>query len=256
MRVLSLGAGVQSSTLLLMAVQGELTIDAAIFADTGWEPPAVYDWLTVLEVEAKRVGLCIQRVNDGDLRSESLSRKGRLATMPLHVVNPNGTHGMLRRQCTRDYKVRPIQRACRALGISKRNPGELLLGISLDEAHRMRESQVAYLRNVYPLIDLRMTRHDCTNWLARHGYSTPPKSACIGCPFRDDRGWRKMHDEQPNDWADAVDFDARVRQLKGVRGLVFLHRSGKPLDQVDLSTPQDHGQLDLFGEECFGVCGV
>ena len=38
MRVLSLGAGVQSSTLLLMACHGELELDAAIFADTQWEP--------------------------------------------------------------------------------------------------------------------------------------------------------------------------------------------------------------------------
>lgn len=48
MRVLSLGAGVQSSTLLPMAIEGELQIDRAIFADTQWEPRAVYQWLEYL----------------------------------------------------------------------------------------------------------------------------------------------------------------------------------------------------------------
>ncbi len=40
-RALSLGAGVQSTTLALLAVEGVLPMpDVAIFADTGWEPAA------------------------------------------------------------------------------------------------------------------------------------------------------------------------------------------------------------------------
>ena len=43
LRILSLGAGVQSSTMALMADAGEFGIkpDAAVFADTGWEPEPV-----------------------------------------------------------------------------------------------------------------------------------------------------------------------------------------------------------------------
>ena len=55
LRVLSLGAGVQSTTLALMAAHGEIgpMPDCAIFADTGWEPKAVYEhlaWLGSLNV--------------------------------------------------------------------------------------------------------------------------------------------------------------------------------------------------------------
>lgn len=44
LRALSLGAGVQSTTMALMAAHGEIQPmpDCAIFADTGWEPKAVY----------------------------------------------------------------------------------------------------------------------------------------------------------------------------------------------------------------------
>lgn len=43
LRVLSLGAGVQSTTLALMAAHGEIEPpDCAIFADTQWEPAEVY----------------------------------------------------------------------------------------------------------------------------------------------------------------------------------------------------------------------
>src|SRR5205814_10359044 len=47
--ILSLGAGVQSTALALMAVQGELPgfrrPVAAIFADTGWEPAGIRAFL-------------------------------------------------------------------------------------------------------------------------------------------------------------------------------------------------------------------
>ena len=51
LRVLSLGAGVQSTTLALMAAHGEIgpMPDCAIFADTGWEPNAVYEHLAWLD---------------------------------------------------------------------------------------------------------------------------------------------------------------------------------------------------------------
>jgi hypothetical protein len=74
MRVLSLGAGVQSSTLLLMAVHGEVQIDRAIFADTGWEPRGVYDWLGGLQLAAGHAGIPVDIVSAGNLREDAISR--------------------------------------------------------------------------------------------------------------------------------------------------------------------------------------
>lgn len=57
-RTLSLGAGVQSTTIYLLACEGVIPpFDAAIFADTGWEPRRVYEHLERLErygAEARR----------------------------------------------------------------------------------------------------------------------------------------------------------------------------------------------------------
>ena len=52
-RILSLGAGVQSSTMALMAEEGEFGVkpDAAIFADTGWEPTPVIEHLEWLKTQ-------------------------------------------------------------------------------------------------------------------------------------------------------------------------------------------------------------
>ena len=50
LRILSLGAGVQSSTLALMIEKGQVPmVDAAVFSDTFGEPKAVYEWLEWLK---------------------------------------------------------------------------------------------------------------------------------------------------------------------------------------------------------------
>lgn len=69
--------------------------------------------------------------------------------------------------------------------------------------------------------------------------------------------WRRIRDHDPVGWDEAVMVDRAIRVgLRGIRAEVFLHRSAMPLDQADLSTPEDHGQFDLFGNECSGLCGV
>jgi hypothetical protein len=255
-RVLSLGAGVQSSTLLLMAIEHEIEVDMAIFSDTGWEPKAVYDWLGHLGALASRAGIPVRHVQAGNLRADALGGRSS-AWMPLYIRNDDGSPGMLKRQCTSNYKIAPLRRELRALGFGPKNPVSQLIGISLDEAHRMRDSDVKYIRNVYPLVERGMKRSDCIHWLNVHGYEEPPKSACIGCPYHDDGYWRKLRDGSPEEWADAVDFDHRMRRESVAYGDAFLHADRVPLDEVDLRTAQDRSrQLDLFGNDCSGTCGV
>lgn len=269
LRVLSLGAGIQSTTMQLMIFDGEMEApDLSIFADTGWEPKAVYDQLAYLEMRAHEVGYRIYRVSKGNLRDHIVAgtQGASVRSIPLFVRNGNGDEGRLRRNCTSDYKIAPIQRRIRELlGIRPRQAVpdgvrvEQWIGISLDEVYRMKANQERWIDNRYPLIERRMSRWDCVLWLRERGYPIPPKSSCIGCPYHSNAYWREMRDTRPDEWADAVDFDATIRNgLHGVKYPAYLHRSLKPLDQVDLSTIRDHGQMsfDDFTEECEGMCGV
>jgi len=129
---------VQSSALALMAAEGRFgaSPELAVFADTGWEPSAVYaqlDWLT------ERLPYPVERVSAGNIRDDARSgggrSRGRFASMPMHLLNRDGTKGQLRRQCTKEYKLAPIRRRLRALGL---NHVEMWLGISLDEWQRMK----------------------------------------------------------------------------------------------------------------------
>lgn len=263
--IISLGAGVQSTTMALMAAHGEITPmpDCAIFADTGWEPAAVYNHLRWI-MSGNVLPFPVHIVSAGNIRENIVNgaNGNRWASIPAFADSPEGP-GPIRRQCTKDYKVTPIRRKVRELlGIvGKRSPKDPVvtqwIGISLDEAIRMKPSGEEWQRNRWPLIEHSMTRRDCLRWLERNGYPEPPKSACIGCPFHSDRKWRDMRDNDPASWSDAVEIDALIRMgMRNMKNALYLHRSLKPLDEVDLSTLEDHGQLNLFLNECEGMCGV
>ena len=273
MHIVSLGAGVQSSTLALMASRGEIgpMPSAAIFADTHAEPKAVYEWLDWLE---PRLAFPLHRVSAGSLTEAVLRPRyhrkhgGRYFKnlIPAFVMNKDGTRGISGRACTANHKLIPfLKKAKEIAGVNRgqKHVGVISwIGISLDEVSRMKPSQVKWAQNRYPLIDVDMTRHDCLRWMERNGYPTPPRSACTYCPFHSDHEWRKMKNDQPSEFAEAVEFEKKVwaaRETENgpnrMRGRLFLHDSLKPLGEIDFSEDTTQGQLK-FHNECEGMCGV
>lgn len=272
MAVFSCGAGVQSTAIALLVRDGRLpTPDHVVFADTGWEPPAVYAQVDRLEALFADLGVPFHRVSQGNLRTDAINPTHRFASVPYFVRNPDGSEGMGRRQCTSEYKVAPINRKVRELLGAKapkfrRVPAgrvaEQWIGFSTDEVQRVGPSghQVRYQRPRYPLLDLGLSRRDCVRPIEAHGW-VATKSACVGCPFHGNRQWREMRDERPDEFADAVEFDRAIRR-GGARGLplngqAFLHRSRLPLDQApidhvthaerrDLAVEQQYDLLDLI----------
>jgi hypothetical protein len=275
LRLLSLGAGVQSTTLALLACEGALpNLDGAIFADTGWEPPAVYAQLDRVAAELETAGIPLYRVSVGDLRADSINPTHRYASIPYFVRNPDGSEGMGRRQCTAEYKLTPIARKVRELlgakpphfrRVPKGNVAEQWIGFSTDEVHRVSDKfPVQYSRKRYPLLELGMSRKDCMRWLAVRGWTSMVKSACVGCPFHGNAQWRNLRDHHPDLWADAVAFDRAIRK-GGARGLplnreAFLHRSRVPLDiaPIDRMTKREWAdrQTDLLDQLADAAAGV
>jgi hypothetical protein len=266
--ILSLGAGVQSSTLALMAAAGEVTPMpvAAIFADTQAEPASVYRWLDWLE---RQLPFPVRRVSKGSLTEAALrikekrdgSGKWAASHIPAYVKNPDGSRGILQRQCTYNYKVIPLIRtALRLMREHKATSVVQWIGISLDEAHRMKPSRDKRIEHRWPLVDLRLKRYQCLRWMESKGHPKPPRSACVYCPYHSDAEWRRLRDEEPEAFAEAVRVDEAYRRVKietgNTRGLPYLHNSLIPLRDVDFSTDEDNGQQILFGNECEGLCGV
>jgi hypothetical protein len=269
--IISLGAGVQSSTLALMAALGEVKPmpTAAVFADTHAEPESVYRWLTWLETQ---LPFPVFRVSKGDLSRVSLTVRNKKdgsgkwvkSLIPAFIQNPDGSRGIMGRACTFDYKVMQLEAASKIIGGIKRNQKTIgviqWIGISLDEAHRMKPARKPWVEHRWPLIDAGMKRHDCLRWMEKKGYPKPPRSACIYCPFHSDAEWRRLKDEEPREFERAVQFERDLQTAKAQtdnqRGKPFLHNSLIPLGEVDLTTDIERGQGEMFGNDCTGLCGV
>jgi len=255
LNIISLGAGVQSSTMALMAAKGEIgpMPTAAIFADTGAEPAGVMRWLDWLEAQ---LPFPVHRVMHKEGLLADLMRPGQTRASNPPLFSENG--GMLMRKCTGDFKIAVIKRTARALMKSKgESQISQWIGISVDEAHRMKPSRVKYSSHRWPLIERGMTRGDCLLWMERNGYPTPPKSACTFCPYHSDHHWQDMKENDPESFAQAVMVDERIRQgFAGSRERLYIHRSRVPLADARFDTAKAAGQADMFGNECEGMCGV
>lgn len=285
--VLNFGAGVQSTTILLMSLRGILPkLDHVVFADTQWEPAAVYRHLEWCKEQAAKGGLSIEVRTAGNLRDNLLiawggkigdgSRKIK-AAIPAYVRSKNGSRGILRRQCTATYKIDVIEKFIRS-EILRLKPRQWWpkvatvrqwIGISCDELQRMKKPLSAWQAFWHPLIEadalqhvpkgnLRgitrgFTREDCLAWLAKEGYPTPPRSACVGCPFRRNKEWLVLTRDE---FADACEVDRLIRIHDGMklRGKPYLHDSLMPLAEVDLGGVNT--EWNSWDNECDGVCGV
>lgn len=278
MNILSLGAGVQSSTLALMAATGEIPpFDHAIFADTQAEPANVMRWLDWLEAEIQLLPypFPIHRVTTGNLEKDAIIQKVSKRTgnvyikklVPAYFDNGKGGKGLLGRICTADYKVKALLKKQKQLGKVPRACKTVMvrtaIGISLDEYQRMKPSREKWCENYWPLIDLKMTRQDCIDWMHAHAFPQPPRSACVFCPFHSDEEWMRLRDQEPEEFARAVAFDENLRtaarQCTGTAKLggdVFLHTTMVPLSQVKFKDVKSHAQVDMFNNECEGLCGV
>ena len=269
-RVLSMGAGVQSSCLALLAEVGEYGLpkpDFAIFADTGWEPQSVYDHLDWLE---SQLSYEVIRVRNGNIRENIL--EGRLPDgskslgIPAFVRNADGSNGILHRQCTNHYKTKPIHEYLRCrLGLEpgRRAPldvqVEMWLGISTDEAVRQKPDREEWVTKRYPLIELGFSRAQLVNWFKeRYPNRQLPSSSCIGCPYHNNSVWKDLKENDPRSFQDAVFIDQALRNVPStkdtVRGEAYLHSSRIPLMDVDFGEVPSYE--DLMLEECEGLCGI
>ena len=265
LRVLSLGAGVQSSTVLFKMLENKIKMaDVAIFADTGNEPKEVYDYLKYL-INVTKDKLPIHIVSSGNIVDDALATKEKgtnkgFITMPIYAIDDLGKKSLGRRQCTNNYKIQPINKEVRKILNVKTLRGkniEMIMGISTDEIQRARKPHTQWQINYYPLIEMDMSRHDCKHYVKETNVKQPPRSACIVCPYHSNDEWQHLKDNYPEEFKQAVEFDRAIRDVAKDKNIKnYLHSSFIPLDQVNFKKKLDIYQGSLFDDECQGMCGV
>lgn len=261
--IISLGAGVQSSTMALMAAMGEITPmpSCAIFADTQAEPKSVYTWLDWLE---KQLPFPVRRVTAGNLAEVSTtpklsSRSGELYlpwSVPVYTINEDGSKGTMFRQCTDKSKLTPLYKA---IDVERGDRDAVVwIGISVDEASRIKPSRKKQITNAWPLIEKGISRMSCLQWMKNKNYPSPPRSACSFCPYHSDSEWIRLKRDEPEAFQQAIQYEKKLQEsfrlIPRLTSLPFLHPRRNPIDKIDFEPTRDI-QSD-FNNECEGMCGV
>lgn len=270
MKVQSNGMGQQSVAMYLMSSLDILPrLDYSIFADPGAERRETYlylAWLKKWQKQNNGIPLIHDRSKNlyKDLLKKSNSTGHRFASIPSFTESG----GMVRRQCTNEYKIMVVDDNIRKLQGKEKgqsfDPVEIWMGISLDEMDRINGSHRKNVTKVFPFcgyshngklekLDIDgMTRGEINKWMTEMGYKIPVASSCTFCPFHTDSEWQEIKNN-PSDFRKAVKIDRVHRDMsqRGLKDKLYLHRSLKPLDEVDFTK----GQYEI-GYDCYGYCGA
>ena len=237
MNIISYGGGVQTVALIILNSWNHVQPKAthAVFADTGSEMPETLDHInnTMLNWSNSQ-GIPIEIVQSKLGPLHEYVEKGN-AVMPMY----GDKGGMTFRRCTDRWKITQVRRWLRSHGAKT---ATVQIGISLDEAHRMKDSPRKWITHSYPLVDMGYTRQDCINLIKDEGLPVPPRSACWMCPYRRLSEWKMMKLNNPREFNRAVELE---RKLDGL----YLHSKRKPLDLIvgeQLAFPEE--------DECGGYC--
>ena len=238
--ILSFGGGVNSVALMVLLLREDLPLDEVVFADTGGEVPETYEYLDIAKqyFASHNVPFTVVAKRGDSLYDTSWRRR----------VFPSA----IWRWSTRDFKVNPIHRHYRGIG------GHInqYLAIAWDEVHRMKDSRVDYVTNLYPLIDRRITREGCIEIIEDVGLPIPPRSSCFFCPFNSVDRWRWLYENHPELYEKAIALEERSKHFPtqrltdqafrkrtdvSLRSLAEIFASGDPLPTLPAVEQQPCG---------------
>lgn len=255
MKAISYGGGVQSTAMIVLATQGKIQADVALFANTGddSENPEtltfvrniMMPWSAERGVPVIELQRNVGREGNATLYQRLVSQENKNIHIPIGFENRKGKGN---RKCTIEHKVQVIYSWLRERGARKRNQATVYVGISFDEIERLRDSSmVTYIKTEYPLVDMRLTRSHCMKIIEDAGLPVPPKSSCYFCPFHTAAQWKKMKRDKPELFQKAVELEEIInwKREKNGQDRVYLSPALIPLNQIE------EAQQMLFSEELF-----
>ncbi len=245
--VMSYGGGKQTVAMVTLVLEGKLPKpDLIVFADTGREVQTTFEYLNqVVQPALKKIGLQVEICGHEYSNWDLIKGENQAILLPA-FTRQNGSIGKMPTFCSNEWKQRPIRRWLKERGI---NNVDVWLGISLDEAERMKDSGLNWYRHVYPLIEITpMHRSQCVTQIQNFGWEAPHKSRCYMCPNQSALAWKDLKRRNDGDFEKAIALENEVRQKDQH---VYFHPLAIPLEQA---VEQSELQTDMFDGCDSGYC--
>lgn len=215
--IIPFGGGVNSTAMVLGALDRGIRPDLIIFSDTGGEKPETYEWLDTFGKWLKENhALEITRVAyEKFTLEEDCLEKNKLPAL---------AYGY--KQCSLKYKAQPAQKYINKHYKAWMKETGLYpvkwIGYDLDEEHRIKKNYGDNLVNKsyfqYPLVDWGFDREACEALIALHGMKPPIKSACFFCPANKKHEIEWLAENHPDlfERAIAMEKNANLTSIKGL----------------------------------------
>lgn len=244
MKVISYGGGVQSTAMIVLAVQGQIpNVDAALFSNVGddSEHPETNRYVREVMIPwAAERGFPVHELHrtlrDGTTQTlwqRMMDYQGDKLREPIPVYGWSGAP--MSRSCTADHKIKVLGKWLKAQVPKTEWPIEVCIGISVDEIERAgRGKNEPWEERKYPLLDLGLRRSDCAAVIRDAGLPVPPKSSCFFCPFHSMQVWGELRRDHPELFEKAALLEDTLNQRRENRGMqpVYLTRKAGRLREV------------------------
>lgn len=266
MKILSCGAGMQSTALALMSCEnvkypGKWTkvpvYDAIIFCDLGKEPIWVYSQVDFIKNACREAQIPFY-ILETDLNGDYKRNfgKSRVVSIPFWTIGEDGKKGKMRRNCTLDYKISVIQKFVRwnllgykkgqRLKIEDFKAHEMHIGFSVEESKRAKSNNHKMFVNEFPLIDMEMERKDNYAYIRDIWGLETKASACNFCPFHRNYFFKHLKEEYPGDYSDLIEFDRMLEREQPntkIKSQLFISRSRKRIEEL---LPEECNDKECF----------
>lgn len=276
MKVLSCGAGQQSTALALMSCDNVVhpgkfplvpVYDAILFCDLGGEREWVYRQVEFIRKQCEKYEIPFYILRDKNLKEDYMENYGvkRVTTVPFWSIDENGKKAKMTRHCTIDYKIIQMQNFVRwqLLGYKKGQrtkpediqAHEMHIGFTYEEQQRIFDSKHKLFINKFPMVDMGLTRADNYAYVRETWKLETKGSACLFCPFHTNYFFEECKKSCMKDYKTILAFDKKLEdgipntKIGVPNSKVFISRSRKRIKDLLPEECQDAQKFDYNGKK-------
>lgn len=229
--IVSFSGGKDSTAMLLMMIERDMSIDEIIFCDTGMEFPAMYDHIDRVEqfIDRRITTIKSEKTYNYYL-GEHIKKNGQIGY---------GHPDFQNRWCTQLLKKSVFLKY-----LKKYSDIVEYHGIAFDEKHRTQKNGEKNIK--YPLVEWEVTERDALNYCYLKGfdwnglYNDFMRVSCWCCPLSRLSELKVLYNKYPELWKQLEELDKKsFRQF----------RSDYTLKELEKWFVEDKKQIDLNFKE-------